>query len=131
MTPSFLAEVEEELDRPPGTVPSLLSHLPEDDGNGHALATDVRAGCDDSAPLRISSGMRDDGQRVLGVAVDRTGAEPALAVTGSFVMEVTLGDSEVSAGQDWVFTSVPTAVGWQLTDAESNGNVNWALPLPG
>jgi hypothetical protein len=67
---------------------------------------------------------------VLNVHVDRTGAVPALVVTGSFVMEVTLGDSEVSAGQDWVLTSVPTAAGWQLADAESNGHVNWAPALP-
>ena len=53
VTPSFLTEVEEELGRPPGAVPSLLSHLPEDDGNGHASATDVRGGCDDTAPLRV------------------------------------------------------------------------------
>lgn len=130
VTPSFLAEVEAELDRPPGTVPSLLSHLPEDDGNGHTLASDVRAGCDDSAPLRVSPNSRGDGQRVLLAHVDRSRDTPALVVTGSFVTEVALGGSEVSAGQDWVFTSVPTAVGWQLADAESNGNVNWALPLP-
>ncbi len=40
-------------------------------------------------------------------------------------MEVAFGDTVVGAGQDWVFTSVPTATGWQLTDAEVGGQVNW------
>lgn len=102
VTPSFLAEVEEALDRTPGAVvPSLVSHLPEDDGNGHALATDVRGGRDDTAPLRVSDNRLGHGGRVLNVHVDRTGAVPALVVTGSSVLEVTLGDSEVSAGQHW------------------------------
>ena len=81
-------------------------------------------------PSWVSDNWLGHGGRVLNVHVDRTGAVPALVVTGSFAMEVTLGDSEVSAGQDWVLTSVPTAAGWQLADAESNGHVNWAPALP-
>ena len=82
--------------------------------------------------------MRTSGRRragvllVAGVGLTACTAgelHPALVVTGSSVVEVTLGDPEVSAGQDRVFTSVPTAVGWQLADAESDGNVNWALAL--
>lgn len=131
VTPSFLAEVEEELKRTPGTVvPSLLSHLPEDDGNGHALATDVRGGRGATAPLRVFPSSLGRYQPALEVNVDREGGSPALVVSGSFVMEVTLGASEVSAGHDWVLTSVPTVVGWQFADAESNGTVNWAPALP-
>lgn len=83
----------EELDRPTGTVMSLLSHLPRDDSNGHRLAADIVLGCDGSAPLRYPSGP-------LTVAVDTASGTPRLVLTGSFVMDVAFGDTRVQAAQD-------------------------------
>jgi uncharacterized protein (DUF779 family) len=71
--------VTEELDRPTGTVMSLLSHLPRDDSNGHRLAADIVLGCDGSAPLRYPSGP---------------------LTVASFVMDVAFGDTRVQAAQD-------------------------------
>lgn len=93
LTPSLLTKVTEELDRPTGTVMSLLSHLPRDDSNGHRLAADIVLGCDGSAPLRYPSGP-------LTVAVDTASGAPRLALTGSFVMDVAFGDTRVQAAQD-------------------------------
>jgi hypothetical protein len=120
LTPELLDRVEEELRRPPGRPPSLLSSLPDDDGNGHDLASAVRAGCDGSGPVRYDLGLRPNA-----VYVDRSGDEPLLVQVASYVVEVAFGDTVVGAGQDWVFTSAPTAGGWQLTDAEVSGHVNW------
>jgi hypothetical protein len=106
-----------------GSVPSLLSHLPVDDGNGFHEAAAVAAGCDDSAPLRFTG-------RPTTVAVDRTHGEPLLEVDGSYTLEVRFGASRVQAGQDWTFTSEPIAEGWRLVDAVVSGRVNWAPPLP-
>ncbi|WP_299958802.1 hypothetical protein [uncultured Modestobacter sp.] len=53
VSPELLDRVQQELDRPDdGPPPSLLSDLPEDDGNGNDEAAAVVDGCDDSAPLR-------------------------------------------------------------------------------
>ncbi len=120
VAPALLDRVEEELRRPPGYPPSLLSHLPDDDGNGHDLAAAVRAGCDGSGPVRYDVGLRPNA-----VHVDRSGDEPRLVQVASYALHVTFGDTVVGAGQDWVFTSTPTATGWQLTDAEVSGHVNW------
>ncbi|WP_336026582.1 hypothetical protein [Geodermatophilus sp. FMUSA9-8] len=128
--PDLLAEVEAELARPDGYPRTLLAPLPADDGNGHALAAAVRGGCDASAPLRSYPGSFNLGGPQLIVSVDRTGGEPALVVAGQFLMNVTLGDVRVSAGQDWRFTSVRGAIGWRLTDVQTGGaHVNWAPPL--
>ena len=124
VTPSLLARVTEELDRPAGTVPSLLSHLPSDDGNGNDEAAAVVDGCDASAPLRY-------GPMPLTVAVDRTGAEPRLVLTGSFVVDLAFGELRVQAGQDWVFTSEQTAGRWLLADVATSAHVNWAPPRDG
>ena len=124
VTPSLLARVTEELDRPAGTVPSLLSHLPSDDGNGNDEAAAVVDGCDASAPLRY-------GPMPLSVAVDRTGAEPRLVLTGSFVVDLAFGELRVQAGQDWVFTSEQAAGRWLLADVATSAQVNWAPPRDG
>jgi hypothetical protein len=127
VAPELLARAVDELARSKEyggfPVPSLLSHLPEDDGNGVHEAADVAGGCDDSAPLRF------DG-RPTTVAVDRTAAAPLLVVDGSYVLHVRFGSTRVQAGQDWRFTSERTADGWRLTGAVPSGNVNWAPPLP-
>ena len=121
LTPALPARVTGELDLPAGTIPSLLSHLPRDDGNGHRLASDIVLGCDGSAPLRYPHGS-------VAVAVDGTGDAPRLVLTGSFVMDVTLGGTRVQAGQDWVLTSERSADGWRLADAVAGAHVNWAPP---
>lgn len=69
LTPSLMEKVTEELDRPAGTVMSLLSSLPRDDGNGHRLAEDIVLGCDGSAPLRYPMGP-------MSVAVDTASGTP-------------------------------------------------------
>jgi hypothetical protein len=124
LTPDLLARVTDELDRPAGTVPSLLSHLPSDDGNGNDEAAAVVQGCDDSAPLRY-------GPWPATVAVDRTEDRPRLVLTGSFVVDLAFGESRVQAGQDWVFTSEQTPAGWRLADAAASAHVNWAPPRAG
>jgi hypothetical protein len=121
LAPSLVTRVTEELDRPPGTVPSLLSHLPADDGNGHRLASDVALGCDGTAPLRYPMGP-------VAVAVDGTGDTPRLVLTGSFVMDVAFGPTRVQAAQDWVLTSERSDAGWRLADAASSAHVNWIPP---
>jgi hypothetical protein len=129
VTPELLARAQQELDEAPvygrgGPPPSLLSHLPEDDGNGNALAADARDGCDGSAPLRWLQGP-------LSVAVTR-GGEPGLVFSGAFVMNVGLGETVVSAGQDWTFTVSTTPDGWRVSDVERvMANVNWAPALSG
>ena len=124
LTPSLSTRVTEELDRPAGTVTSLLSHLPRDDGNGHRLAADVALGCDGSAPLRYPSGP-------VAVAVSTTGGASRLVLTGSFVMDVAFGATRVQAGQDWVFTSERSGDGWRLADAAAVAHVSWAPPRAG
>jgi hypothetical protein len=121
LTPSLLARVTEELDQPSGTVTSLLSHLPSDDGNGNDEAAAVVHGCDGSAPLRY-------GPMPVTVSVDRTGEQPGLVLTGSFVVDLAFGDLRVQAGQDWVFTSERTPGGWRLADVTARAHVNWAPP---
>lgn len=124
VTPELLARAQQELDEAPvygssGPPPSLLSHLPEDDGNGNALATDVRDGCDGSAPLRWSQGP-------LSVAAP-PGGEAGLVFSGPFAMNVRFGETVVSAGQDWTFTVSPTPDGWRVSDvARVMANVNWS-----
>jgi hypothetical protein len=124
LTPALLARVTEELDRPAGTVTSLLSHLPGDDGNGNDEAAAVLHGCDASAPLRY-------GPWPVTVAVDRTETQPRLVLTGSFVIDLAFGETRVQAGQDWVFTSEQTPVGWRLADVTATAHVNWAPPREG
>jgi hypothetical protein len=127
LAPDLLRRVLDELARSEGylgeTVPSLLSPLPEDDGNGHDEAAAVAGGCDDSAPLRF-------GPWPTTVAVHRSTGEPLLLLTGGFVLDVRLGSTRVQAGQDWRFTSQLTDEGWRLTNANPGGRVNWAPPLP-
>ncbi|WP_336030581.1 hypothetical protein [Geodermatophilus sp. FMUSA9-8] len=125
VSPKLLSRVEQELQRPPGYPPSLLSNLPDDDGNGHDLAAAARSGCDGSAPMRYDTGMHPNA-----VHVDRSGAQPQLVQVASYAMTVTFGDTVVGAGQDWVLTSTPTATGWHLTDAEPSANVNWFPSAP-
>jgi hypothetical protein len=103
-------------------VPSLLSHLPDDDGNGNDETSAVGGGCDDSAPLRFPNGP-------VRVQVHRGGDHPLLEVTGEYVTEVTFGSTRVGAGQDWTFLSEPTADGWLVMDADVVANVNW-FPAP-
>jgi hypothetical protein len=124
LTPSLLARVTEELDLPTGTVTSLLSHLPSDDGNGNDEAAAVVHGCDDSAPLRY-------GPMPVTVSVDRTGEQPRLVLTGSFVVDLAFGNLRVQAGQDWAFTSEETPGGWRLADVTASAHVNWAPPREG
>ena len=121
VSPALLARVQEELGRPAGTVPSLLSNLPTDDGNGNDEAAAVRTGCDDTAPLRYDLGVHP-----IRVSVDRAGGSPQLVLDGEFAMNVTFGRTAVAADQRWTFSSTPVPSGWQLTDAETDGNVNWA-----
>jgi hypothetical protein len=121
LTPSLLTRVTAELDRPEGTVTSLLSHLPSDDGNGNDEAAAVLHGCDGSAPLRY-------GPMPVTVSVDPTGEQPRLVLTGSFVVDLAFGDLRVQAGQDWVFTSERTPGGWRLADVTASAHVNWAPP---
>ena len=125
LSPELRNRVEQELRRPPGQPPSLLSNLPDDDGNGHDLAAAARTGCNDSAPMRYDTGIQPNA-----VHVDRSHAEAQLVQVASYAMNVTFGDTVVGAAQDWVFTSTPTATGWQLTDAETSANVNWFPGLP-
>jgi hypothetical protein len=115
-----LAELDRSKEYRGSPVPSLLSHLPEDDGNGHDLVAELsRGGCDGSAPLHYPSGP-------VQVSLVR-GDRPGLVVSGGFAMNVALGPTVVSAGQDWVFTLEPDAGGWRLTDvAPVMANVNWA-----
>jgi hypothetical protein len=113
VTPELLARAQQELDEAPvyglsGPPPSLLSHLPEDDGNGNALAADVRDGCDGSAPLRWNQGP-------LTVAAS-SGGEPGLVFSGAFMMNVRFGETVVSAGQDWTSTVSATPDGWRVPD---------------
>jgi hypothetical protein len=124
LTPSLLTRVTAEMDRPEGTVTSLLSHLPSDDGNGNDEAAAVVDGCDDSAPLRYGPGP-------VTVAVDRSGSSPRLELTGSYVIDIAFGELRVQAGQDWVFTSEQTDAGWRLTDVAAAAHVNWAPPRAG
>jgi hypothetical protein len=128
VAPELLSRALDELARSKeyggSPIPSLLSHLPEDDGNGVNEAAAAAGGCDDSAPLRF------DGWPTT-VAVDRTaGEQPLLVVNGSYVLHVRLGATRVQAGQDWKFTSARTPDGWRLIDAVPSANVNWAPPLP-
>ena len=127
VTPDVLAMAQQELDAAPvyglsGPPPSLLSHLPEDDGNGNALAADARDGCDGTAPLRWIRGP-------LTVAVTR-GDRAGLVFSGAFVMNVRFGETLVSAGQDWTFTVSRTPAGWRVVDVgRVIANVNWAPAL--
>ena len=127
VTPDVLAMAQQELDAAPvyglsGPPPSLLSHLPEDDGNGNALAADARDGCDGTAPLRWIRGP-------LTVAVTR-GDRAGLVFSGAFVMSVRFGETLVSAGQDWTFTVSRTPAGWHVVDVgRVIANVNWAPAL--
>jgi hypothetical protein len=129
VTPELLARAQQELEEAPvygfsGPPPSLLSHLPEDDGNGNALAADVRDGCDGSAPLRWSQGP-------LSVAAS-PGGEPGLVFSGAFMMNVRFGETVVSAGQDWTFTVSETPDGWRVSDVDRvMANVNWAPAVSG
>jgi hypothetical protein len=118
-----LAELDRSREYGGTPVPSLLSHLPEDDGNGHDLVADLgRGGCDGSGPLHYPSGA---------VRVSADGGDrPGLVLSGGFAMNVRLGSTTVSAGQDWDFTLEPVAGGWRLTDvAPVMANVNWALEM--
>lgn len=124
LTPELLTRVVAELDRPPGSVPSLLSDLPERDGNGYRLAAAATGGCEPGGPLRYVPGP-------VAVDVDRSTGEPRLVLTGGFVMDVRLGDTPVGAGRDWVFTSRQSAGGWLLTDVESDAPVSWVPPSSG
>lgn len=127
VTPELLTRALEELDRSKEyggmSPPALLSHLPEDDGNGHDLVAASRDGCEASGPLRMISGP-------LGITVKRSG-EPGLLLSGGFAMNVQFGSTVVSAGQDWVFTMEQTSDGWLLADVgRVTTQVNWAPPFP-
>lgn len=124
LAPALLDRVTEELQRPRGTVTSLLTHLPRDDGNGHRLAADIVLGCDGSAPLRYYMGP-------LSVRVGVADGTQVLVLTGSFVMDVAFGDTRVQAAQDWVFSAERAGDGWRLSDAATEAHVNWAPPRPG
>jgi hypothetical protein len=125
LTPELLARVVAEPDRATaGSVSSLLSDLPERDGNGYRLAAAATGGCEPGGPLHYVPGP-------VTVAVDRSSGEPRLALTGGFLMDVRLGDTLVGAGRDWVFTSRRSAGGWLLTDVESNAHVSWVPPSAG
>lgn len=115
-----LAELERSREYGGTPLPSLLSHLPSDDGNGHDLAAELaRAGCDGSAPLHFPSGP-------LRVRA-RPGGGSALVVSGGFALNVAFGATLVSAGQEWDFTLEADADGWRLTDVGPvTANVNWA-----
>ena len=103
-------------------IPSLRSHLPDDDGNGHDLVAASRDGCEASGPLRMISGP-------LGITVQSSGG-PGLVLSGGFAMNVQFGSTVVSAGQDWVFTMERTPDGWRLVDVGGViANVNWAPQL--
>lgn len=123
VTPEVLARTLDELDRAGEyggrPIPSLLSHLPDDDGNGNDQAALVREGCDDSAPLRFPHGpMR--------VSIAPGGEPSRLRVDCACVMTVTFGSTPVGAAQDWVFTMEQAADGWRLADVEGVvANVNW------
>ena len=121
LTPEFLAAVREDVEKPAGRVRVLLDDLPEDDGNGHALAADLAGGCDDGGPLL-------HGPVDTTVHRDDRAAAPTLVVAGHYGTNVTLGASHVSANQDWVFTVVRTAQGWQVSDAVPSAHTTWAPP---
>ena len=118
-----LAELDRSAEYGGTPVPSLLSHLPEDDGNGHDLVADLaQGGCGASGPMHYPNGA----VRVSAGGGDR----PGLVLSGGFAMNVRLGSTSVSAGQDWDFTLEPDAGGWRLTDvAPVMANVNWALKM--
>lgn len=123
VTPELLAEAVEELDRSGrygGTVvPSLLSHLPTDDGNGNDQTTLVREGCDDSAPLRFPHGA-------MHVRVAHGGDAPRLQVDCACVTTVTFGTTRIGAAQDWVLTMEQGTDGWRLADVDGVvAHVNW------
>ena len=124
VTPELLARALDEVDRAEeyaggGPVPSLLSHLPTDDGNGNDQAALVLDGCDDSAPLRFPHGPMEVGPA-------RGREVPGLRVSCACVTTVTFGTTPIGAAQDWVFTMEPGAGGWRLADVEPvMANVNW------
>jgi hypothetical protein len=124
VTPELLARALDELDRAgeyagSGPVPSLLSHLPTDDGNGNDQAALVRDGCDASAPLRFPHGPLD-------VRVARGREVPGLSVSCACVTTVTFGTTPIGAAQDWRFTMEPGPDGWRLADVDRVvANVNW------
>ncbi|TFV52505.1 hypothetical protein [Blastococcus sp. TF02A-35] len=120
LTPDFLLAVQADVQEMAGDVPMLLSDLPEDDGNGHALADDLAGGCDDGGPL-LHAPIDTT------VHVGRAGAQPVLVVDGHYGVNVSLGSSDVSANQDWVFTMARTDAGWQVSGATPSANTNWAL----
>lgn len=120
--PTLLARAQAELDRPPGMVPSLLSALPTDDGNGTDEAAAVVQGCA-GGPLQTGPGPAPT------LRVDRGTGAPRLVLDAGFWLVVAFGDTRVGAGQDWTFTSTPTAAGWQLTDAAAEAQVDW-FPAP-
>ena len=124
LTPSLLTRVTAELDRPEGTVTSLLSHLPSDDGNGNDESAAVVHGCDAGAPLRY-------GPRPVTITVDRADGDPRLVLDGGFVVDLVFGNLRVQAGQDWVFTSEQTPEGWRLADVTASAHVNWSPPRGG
>ena len=127
VTPELLTRALQELDEAGeygGTVvPSLLSHLPTDDGNGNDEAAAVQDGCDDSAPLRFPLGP-------MSVRVASGGNAPRLRVECACVTEVTFGDTRVRAAQDWIFTMERASDGWRLSAVDGVvAHVNW-FPVP-
>jgi hypothetical protein len=127
VAPELLARALDELDRSReyggAPVPSLLSHLPTDDGNGNDQAALVRDGCDDSAQLRFPHGPME-------VRLPRGGEVPGLQVSCACVTEVRFGTTRVGAAQDWVFTMEPGPDGWRLADVHRvTAHVNW-FPAP-
>jgi hypothetical protein len=124
LAPDLLTRVVADLDRPSGSVPSLLSDLPEIDGNGYRLAAASRDGCEAAGPLRYVPSP-------VTVAVDRGAGDPRLVLTGGFLVHVRLGGTLVGAGRDWVFTSERIAGGWLLTDVAADAHVSWVPPSAG
>jgi hypothetical protein len=127
VAPEMLARALEELDEAGEyggmIVPSLLSHLPTDDGNGNNQAADVRSGCDDSAPLRFPHGP-------MHVRVVDGGTDPRLRITCACVTEVTFGTTRVGSAQDWILTVEQGPEGWWVSDvAGVVAHVNW-FPAP-
>jgi hypothetical protein len=101
LDPALLATVEAELERPEGRPRSLLDTLPDDD---------------DGNGHNLAAAVRGgcDASAPLHVSV------------GTFT-----DSPKLSAGQDWLFTSIPDGAGWRLVDVTTGGSsVNWAPPLP-
>jgi hypothetical protein len=120
LSPDLLTRVQEELQLASNDVPSLLSPLPEDDGNGNNLAAAVRIGCDDSRPMRY-----DTGAQLNSIRVNRSGEHPQLEESATYAMHVAFGDTVVGTSREWRFTSSRTPSGWLLTEAIPSAQVNW------